>query len=68
MPFRQPETRLNKSKKKVSHMGNQIIIIKNSNTWIEGNAVQQLETTAKLRGAVIPSARLFLASGIFTPR
>ena len=46
--FRQPETRLNKSKKKVSHMGNQIIIIKNSNTWIEGNAVQQLETTAKL--------------------
>ena len=29
-------------------MGNQIIIIKNSNTWIEGNAVQQLETTAKL--------------------
>ena len=48
MPFRQPETRLNKSKKKVSHMGNQIIIIKNSNTWIEGNAVQQLETTAKL--------------------
>ena len=38
--FRQPETRLNKSKKKVSHMGNQIIIIKNSNTWIEGNAIQ----------------------------
>lgn len=29
-------------------MGNQIIIIKNSNTWIEGNAVQQLEITAKL--------------------
>ena len=29
-------------------MGNQIIIIENSNAWIEGNAVQQLETTAKL--------------------
>ena len=29
-------------------MGNLITIIKNSNTWIEGNAVQQLETTAKL--------------------
>ena len=56
-------------------MGNQIIIIKNSNTWIEGNAVQQLETTAKLphmqRVAGMPdlhAGRLFLASGIFTPR
>lgn len=29
-------------------MGNSIIIIKNSDTWIEGNAIQQLETTAKL--------------------
>lgn len=29
-------------------MGNSITIIKNSNTWIEGNAIQQLERTAQM--------------------
>ncbi|MDO4434498.1 MAG: RNA ligase RtcB family protein [Alysiella sp.] len=29
-------------------MGNTITIIKNSNTWIEGNAIQQLERTAQM--------------------
>lgn len=29
-------------------MGNSITIIKNSNTWLEGNAILQLENTAKL--------------------
>ena len=61
-------------------MGNQIIIIKNSNTWIEGNAVQQLETTAKLphmqrvagmldlhAGRGYPIGAAFFSTGHFYP-
>ncbi len=46
--FRQPETRLVEKNRKPFTMGNTITIIQNSNTWIEGNAIQQLERTAQM--------------------
>lgn len=64
-------------------MGNlspNIIIIKNSNTWIEGNAVRQLETTARLphmrrvagmpdlhAGRGYPVGAAFFSTGHFYP-